>query len=183
MTEYTARQVTAALMQLVANNGNVHKTSEQLIDDDFQVPESTLRLWKNDLHAEQYTRLEGEYGKELEREAIDIARATMLRTAKLEDQVLDVIEAKLADGKIDTRDLPQTLRSLTDTKAKTTDRLLSLTGRPVQPKDPAGNDLVQLVLGMIDRGYVRAAAGVEFGAPPATQLPPTPEGPSSGDHH
>lgn len=172
--DYTAQQVTAALMQLVANRGNVRKTAEELVDDGFQVPESTLRAWKNDVHSEQYTRLEEQYGKELEREAIEMARSTMLRTANLETRVLDRIDDLLdpdKPGTIDARDLPQTLRSLTDTKAKTTDRLLSLTGRPVQPKDPAGNDLAQLVLGMVDRGLVRLAAGVEFNGETKT-LPP-----------
>lgn len=172
--DYSPAQVTAALMQLVANGGNVKRTSEQLVDDDFQVPESTLRLWKNETHSEQYTRLEEQYGKELEREAVEIARGTMLRAAGLEELVLDKIAARLDEDKIDARDLPTVLRSLTDTKAKTTDRLLALTGRPVQPKDPAGNDLVQLVLGMIDRGLVRAAAGVEFTPQQLSPADPSP---------
>lgn len=162
---YTAGEVTAALLQLVANDGNVRKTSEELIDDGFQVPESTLRLWKNDTHREQYLRLEQEHGKNLEREAVNIAQARMLRAANLEERVLQKIEDALDDGKLDVRDLPQTLRALTDTKGKTTDQLLKLTGRPTAPKDPGGNDLVQLVLGMVDRGLVRAAAGVELRPP------------------
>lgn len=169
---YTPEQVTAALLQLVANGGNVKRTSDELIEDDFMVPESTLRLWKNDLHAEQYQRLEGEYGSELERAHVSVLRSTIERVGGLEDKVLDKIENALEEGKgIDVRDLPATLRSLTDTKAKSVDRLLALTGRPVQPKDPAGNDLVALLEGMAAKGYLRIAVGAEMGALPSGEKP------------
>lgn len=166
MTQYGAEQVTQALLQLVANGGNAARTAEQLHDGDFMVTESTLRSWKNDLHAEQYRRLEAEHGKELEREAVEQARLTVQRVGELERDVVERIGKALAgeDGlRLDTRDLPQTLRSLTDTKAKSIDRVLALTGRPVQPKDPGAGDVVKLLEAMAAKGYLRLAAGVELG--------------------
>lgn len=171
--DYSAEQVTRALLQLAANKGNVRQTAEQLIDDDFMVSESLLRSWKNDTHREQYQRLQAEHGKEEEAGHVDQLRSTIGRAAGLEEKVLDKIEGLLdpeGTGYIENRDLPATLRALTDTKAKSVDRLLSLTGRPRDPTGPTGNDLMQLLQGMADRGYLRLAVGVDVGQP-APALP------------
>ena len=148
-------KVTEALLQLVANAGNVAKTAKQV-----DLPEQTLRHWKNDTHAEQYRRLEEQHGRELELQAIDQARQTIVRAGEIERELLE----KAKDSRPDM--VPQALRAVTDVKAKNVDRLLSLTGRPVQPKDPGGNDLVALMQSMVDRGYLKVAAGVSLDLPP-----------------
>lgn len=152
--------VTRALLQLVANAGNVAKTAKEV-----GVPESTLRSWKNDLHSEQYRRLEEDHGRELELQAADQARQTIVRAGEIERELLE--RARQAQSDM----VPQALRAVTDVKAKNVDRLLSLTGRPVQPRDSDGNDLIGLVKSMVDRGYVRVVAGVQLDAPPEKETP------------
>jgi ATP:corrinoid adenosyltransferase len=174
MTDYSPEMVTKALMQLVANGGNLKRTTNELIDDEFQVPESTLRYWRDEEHSEQYRRLDDEYGRRLESEAIDAARQLIAKSDDLQHDLLDQIKSKLDEGKLDTRDLGQTLRAATDTKAKNVDRLLALTGRPVHGQVAGASDIVTLVEQMIAKGYVRAAAGIELQAP----MPQLPKGDS-----
>ena len=116
MPEYTPEHVTKALMQLVANGGNVRRTAEDLIDDEFQVSEPTLRAWKNDKHAEQYRRLEENYGKEIEAEAVELARANLKLAAEKKKALLNKIDpAKTAPDQ-----LAAMLKAVTDAEAKST---------------------------------------------------------------
>lgn len=148
--QYSPEQVTGALMQLVANGGNAAQTAKQV-----EIPEQTLRAWKNDVHSEQYRRIEDNHGRELERQAVEQARETIVRAGEIERELLE--KARTARPDV----VPQALRAVTDVKAKNVDRMLALTGRPVQPKETQG-DIVQLLKTMMDKGYVRLAAGISL---------------------
>jgi hypothetical protein len=161
-TNYTPAMVTKALMSLVANSGNVKKTSEELFDDDFQVPIATLRAWKNDVHAEQYRRLEESYGKELEAEAVEVARANIRLAGDKKRALLERIDPE----KTPSDQIAQTLKAVTDAEAKGTDGLLKLTGRPTNPHgDQGGASVVELLLKMADRGYIQLAPGLSLDPP------------------
>jgi hypothetical protein len=152
---YTTAQVTTALMQLVANGGNVKRTAEELIDEEFQVPETTLRAWKNDVHAERYRQLEDAYGSELEAEAVQAARLRLQRAAEIEGDLLE------RAGEVRTPELvPQALRAVADVKSKSGNLLMQLTGRPTAPKDTGNGDVIKLLQTMADRGYLSLAAPV-----------------------
>ena len=168
MTDYSPAQVTKALMQLVANGGNLKKTADELIDDEFQVPESTLRYWRDEAHREQYRRLEDEYGRQLEQEAISAARLLIFEAQSAERELVQKIHGRLPQ--MDPREMPQALRALTDAKAKAVDRVLSMTGRPVHGQVATTSDIVTLVEQMAAKGLVRLAAGVEL-VPPKGELP------------
>lgn len=151
---YTPAQVTTALLQLVANGGNAAKTAEMLHDDEFQVPEATLRAWKNDVHSEQYRKLEENYAQELEAEAIERARIRLREADEVEGELLQ--KARSASPEL----VPQALRAAADVKAKSGNLLMQLTGRPVAPKDQATGDVVKLLTTMVDKGYLRLAPAV-----------------------
>lgn len=152
--DYTPQQVTTALMQLVANGGNAAKTAEMLHDDEFQVPEATLRRWKNDTHAEQYRRLEDNYAAELEAEAIQRARIRLREADEIEGKLLERAESASPDL------VPQALRAVADVKAKSGNLLMQLTGRPIAPKDQGSGDVAKLLMAMVDKGYLRLAPAV-----------------------
>jgi methionyl-tRNA synthetase len=164
--EYSPEQVTKALMQLVANAGNVRKTAQDLIDESFQVPEPTLRIWKNERHVEQYRRLEEKYGQELEALAVESARQNIQLASQKKRELLDRIEP----DKVTVSDLPQMLKAVTDAQAKGTNALLQLTGRPTNPQGSQGSeDVVRLLQTMAERGYLALAPGVSVEAP--TRVP------------
>src|SRR4051812_296524 len=111
---YSAEQVTKTLMVLVSKQGNVKATSEELIDDEFQVPEATLRRWKNDLYAEQYRRLEERYGKELEQEAVEQARLNVQLAGQKKRALLNRVDPE----KTAPDQLAAMLKAVTDAEAK-----------------------------------------------------------------
>lgn len=157
MATYSPAQVTKALMSLVANGGNVKATSEELIDDEFQVPIATLRAWKNDVHAEQYRRLEEAYGKELEAEAVEVARANIRLAGDKKAALLKRIDVENTPPD----QLAQLLKAVTDAEAKGTDGLLKLTGRPTNPTgDHGSGEVVRLLTTMAERGYLQLAPGI-----------------------
>ena len=151
--------VTKALMQLVANGGNVKKTAEDLIDEAFQVPEPTLRAWKNDRHVEQYRRLEEAYGKELEAEAVEQARLNI----QLAGQKKRALLSRIDPEKTPSDQLAATLKAVTDAEAKGTQGLLQLTGRPTNPTgDQSAGEVVRLLQTMASKGYLALAPGVSI---------------------
>lgn len=154
---YSSEMVTKALMSLVANRGNVSKTAEELIDDEFQVPVATLRAWKNDVHAEQYRRLESAYGKELEAEAVEMARANVVLAGQKKRGLLDRVDPE----KTPYDQLAATLKAVTDAEAKGVTQLLQLTGRPTNPQgDQSSGEVVRLLQTMAERGYLQLAPGI-----------------------
>lgn len=154
-TELTGpEQVTTALMALVANAGNVAKTCRDLGDD--APAQATLRKWSQDTHAEQYRRLEKDYGEQLEQMAVAQARQMVVKAGEIEAQLLDEMGGMPREMK------PQALRAVADSKAKNIDKMLALTGRPVAPKSNDGGDIVKLMQSMVDKGWLKMAAGVEL---------------------
>lgn len=151
--------VTKALMQLVANGGNVKRTAEELIDEEFQVPEPTLRHWKAEVHAEQYRRLEEAYGKELEQEAVEQARLNIQLAGQKKRALLNRIDPE----KTPSDQLAATLKAVTDAEAKGTQGLLQLTGRPTNPTgDQSAGEVVRLLQTMASKGYLALAPGVSI---------------------
>lgn len=148
---YTQQQVTEGLTQLVANGGNVAKTAKQV-----DIPDYTLRAWKADTHAEQYRRLEEQFGTDLERQAVELARARMVRASEIEGELLE----KAAQARPDM--VPQALRAVADVKSKATNQVLQLTGRPLEGKEASGVDIMKMLESMQARGIAKLAVGVEL---------------------
>lgn len=160
--DYSPEQVTMALMSLVANGGDVKATAEELIDDEFQVPVTTLRTWKDRTHAERYRELELKYGEELERMTIEKLRRNADRAAQIEAELLE----EIARG-VPMEQRAQALRAVADSRSKSVDKLLAMTGR-----DPGGRggetDLVGLMRSLAAKGLVKVNVELGAGEEPAT---------------
>ena len=159
--EYTAEQVTKALLALAANAGDAKLTAEELIDD-FQVTEATLLLWKHETHAERYKRFERELAAERERRTVSILQDTITETSRMKKGLLEKVEA--------TADRPEyaghALRAITDAESKSVSSLLALTGRPTDGRQDGGGDaLARLVMGMAEKGLVTLAPGLSLEPP------------------
>lgn len=159
LTRYTPEQVTMALMALVANGGNVAKTADQLIGDEFQVPADRLRAWKNDTHAQRYRDLEERYGNELENEAIQHARTVLGKAAEIELELLEKVRTPSPEL------APQALRAVADVKSKNVNAVLALTGRTPTGQKDTGADVVKLFQGMVDKGWLKLSPGVDLEPP------------------
>ena len=156
---YPPEDVTKALMRLAANHGDVEATAAELIDDRFQVPVDTLRTWKLETHSEQYRRVEQAIANDLEEQAIAQLRHTIRKVGEAESTMIDRVAA-IEDSRL----TPGALRALADTRAKATNELLQLTGRPLNG-DRAGGDVGQLVRGMVEAGLLRLAPGITLDQP------------------
>jgi len=161
-SNYTPEQVTMALAQLVADKGNTATTAQVLINDEFQVSEATLRRWRDDLHAEQFKRLQIRHGENLEQVAIEQARANLQLAGDKKRALLERIDPENTP----TDQLAATLKAVTDAEAKSTTGLLQLTGRPTNPTgDQSAGAVVDLLKTMAERGYLALAPGVSIEAP------------------
>ena len=159
---YSPAQITTALMALVAKGGVVTAAAEELAETDNPVPVATLRAWKNEVHAEQYRRLEERYGKELEQEAVEVARQNIRLAGDKKRALLQRIDPE----KTPSDQIAATLKAVTDAEAKGTDGLLKLTGRPTNPTgDHSAGQVVELLSKMIDQGYLGLAPGISIEPP------------------
>lgn len=157
--EYTPEQVTMALAELVAEQGNTRRVADKLINDEFQVSEATLRRWRDDLHAEQYKRLSIRHGENLELEAIDQARENLRLAGEKKRALLQKVDPEQTPPD----QLAAVLKAVTDAEAKSTTGLLQLTGRPTNPTgDHSAGAVVDLLKTMAERGYLALAPGVSI---------------------
>jgi hypothetical protein len=160
-SDYKPEQVTMALAQLVADNGNTNRTADVLINDEFKVSEATLRRWRDDLHAE-YKRLQIRHGESLEQEAIEQARENLRLAGSKKRALLEKVDPE----KTPPDQLAAVLKAVTDAEAKSTTGLLQLTGRPTNPTgDQSTTAVVGLVQSMIDKGYLAVAPGIALEPP------------------
>lgn len=160
--DYSAEQVTKALLALASNGGDASVTAAELIDDGFKVSKADLLLWKHDLHKEQYARLERDVGLDNERRTVETLRQTIAETAAMKQGLLEKVNK--------TADRPElaghALRAITDAEAKSVNSLLALTGRPTDGRHDGGAEsMARLVMGLAERGLVSLAPGLSLEAP------------------
>jgi hypothetical protein len=148
---YDDEQVTMALMRLAVNYGDVDKTAEELINDEFQVPAETLRMWKLRDYTEEYRRLVELHNLELEQEMIALARQNARDASEAVHQLIEKVRDKI--GGMDGKDAAIAARNLADVKAKSVDKMITLSNRP--PRDPEPENLEELVRSMESSGIVR----------------------------
>jgi hypothetical protein len=158
----TTEQVTKALLALAANGGDAKLTAGQLRDDDLQVTEATLLLWKHDEHAERYRRFESELASERERRTVGVLQETIVETSRMKLGLIEKVEASASRPEL----AGHALRAITDAEAKSVNNLLALTGRPTDGRQEGGADaMVRLVEGMAARGLISLAPGLQLQAP------------------
>lgn len=150
--------VAQALAALARDYGDVDKTAERLIDDEFMVPAATLYEWKTEVHAEQYSRIAQGLGSELERDAIQQLQQTLVRSNELRLEMLERV------GGITRPELvSQALRAISDAGAKASTELMQITGRPVNGAagDGSVDAMLRLLGSMQSMGLVSVAPSVQ----------------------
>lgn len=151
-----------ALQAVARNQGDVELTARELINDEFQVPAATLIDWITETHAEQYSRIVDGLGAEQERRVIRQAQDTLVRAGEVQSELVEAIATQLHDGKIRPEVLPQSLRSITDVRAKSVNSLLLLTGRSVTGNtgEATVEAMTRLVNSLQGLGLVKVAPSI-----------------------
>lgn len=151
-----------ALQALARNEGDVAETASELINDEFQVPRSTLIEWMTETHAEQYHRIVDQLGNENERRVIAQAHNVTVRAGEVQADLVEHLATLLDTGKLRPELVPQSIRALTDARAKSVNSVLLLTGRSITG-DTGGADveaMTRLVEGLQSLGLVKIAPNI-----------------------
>lgn len=145
------------LQALARNEGDVSKTADELINEEFQVPAATLIEWITETHVEQYNRIADAIGAELERRAVQQAHKLIIKAGELQYDM--VVRA----GAIERQELvPQALRALTDARRKGVNDVLLLTGRSITGASDAATveAMTRLVTGLQGLGLIKVAPNI-----------------------
>lgn len=124
-TIYTAEERTRALVCLASRAGNARRTAKDLKSQGFDVPESTLRSWRD---TDEYESIRSKYGHKLEEFMISELRERMVEQAEVERLALEKTRAALEAG--DIKDPARTMRDIAHAKSQNIDKLRVMTGRP-----------------------------------------------------
>jgi hypothetical protein len=154
-TELEPSVIDKVLLAIVASGGSPEDAYVRLVEDDIDLPVEALVEIKRE-HPERYRQLDEQYGRSLEIEVVLVARQNALRSSEIERKALDRVDEALDADKLDSKDLAQLLRATADTKAKSVDKVLALTGRPVDGKTNE-TDMGQLLKVLVDRGVFNVA--------------------------
>lgn len=116
--------VRRALMEVVACEGKFEEAARNLKEAGIlDVHHATLRVWADEF-SEVYVELDKQAEKVREEELKDMLLARAHRAAEIEADLMEKVA-----GTTNPRDLPQALRAIADTKTKSIDSLMKLTGR------------------------------------------------------
>lgn len=132
MAKYKPEQVKRALTELVLADGNITRTLPVLESAGLPVPERTLRVWRDETHADLYRQLESER----EEQAIRLLTEQTERAARTGGQVEERFAAILLSmdeerlRSLSPGVLANALKAATTSKAINIDKLNALTGRP-----------------------------------------------------
>lgn len=151
-TDYTDEQISEALIAMVASGGNAAEASRRLAENDppLEVPPRTLRSWRSDVHADRYRRLDLDYTSQLEEQIVAHARENARRAAEVERQLIERTSARVEQ--LDGKEAAIAAKNMSDVKSKNVEKFMALTGR--QPTTPADQGMLQLVMGLVDRGIL-----------------------------
>jgi hypothetical protein len=142
--------VDKVLLAIVASSGSPEDAYVKLTEEGIDLPIESLTQIKL-AHPERYRQLDEQYGRSLELEIILRARQNALRAVEIEAQLMEDMTT------VGDREKPQALRAIADVKAKNVDKVLALTGRPVDGKTNE-TDMGQLLKVLVDRGVFTVAA-------------------------
>lgn len=128
--EYTMDDVSRALNAMLAFGGSATAAHRALKESfELEIPVSTLRSWKESVHAEAYAGLQNEHGAALEqamvREIRDIARAAGHAERLAVEKVIE--EMSKENSRLDPATVALNMAKIKDTNVN---KLLALTGRP-----------------------------------------------------
>lgn len=118
----TPQDVINALSTVVACHGSINKAAEVT-----GITAATLSRWKA-AYPRRYAALHDTVSRELEEDGIRYGREMILKLHEAEELALEKTVDALKEGNV--RDPAGTLQRLATTRGITTDKLMTLTGRP-----------------------------------------------------
>lgn len=147
--DYTAAEEQAGLIALATFAGQAGPAARALKAQGLDIPESTLRGWK-DIKRDLYDELREKYGRKLEDEAVRTMRETLAYTQGVILKAVLRAEQRLDEGKdINPSETAARLSRVFGTEA---DKLLAFTGRPT---NPSGNRSPEDILKALEaRGFL-----------------------------
>lgn len=145
---YDQARITEGLMGVCAAAGSIARAAEAT-----GIPPSTLRRWKNEQYPDLYRRLEDQYGRELEEQIVALARENASLAAHATREGIERTLEDIRAGKC--RDTAQATANLAKVMSTNVDKVLSLTGRPVNPEGTGAKDMMDLVKSMMSLGVLR----------------------------
>jgi hypothetical protein len=125
---YTQEEITKGLMAMVGWAGRAVDARRALEVEGLDIPTSTLRTWVESTHREQYEELRSKYSDKMEAILINNYRELAVRTSMVQRKAIEEAEKRLDRG-ADT-DPARTAAALSKVSQVSTDKLMSLTGRP-----------------------------------------------------
>lgn len=133
---YTQEEITRGLMAMVAWAGKASDAARSLEDQGLSIPTGTLRSWIQTTHADQYQELRSKYASKLEEALVRDMREVAIRATRAQQKAVEEAEKRLDRG-ADT-DPARTAAALSKVTQVSTDKLLSLTGRPTAITETRG---------------------------------------------
>lgn len=128
--KYTEADIDQALLALALSGGSSAVASKRLKEQGAEIPEKTLRNWRENQYPKRYAHLQQKYGAELEELAVRGIRSNLLLADQLERDMLEDFAGSYKS--LDAKDKAGAIRNIATTKAINADKLLQLTGRPTQ---------------------------------------------------
>lgn len=149
---YSAEEITKGLMAMVGWAGSAADAHKSLKVDGLDIPTSTLRSWVKETHRDQYEELRSKYAAQMEEMLVKNYREMALRTSAVQMKAVEAAEKMLDTGQ--DRDPARTAASLSKVSQVSTDKLMSLTGRPTVITEERGmqeilRSLAQKVPGLV----------------------------------
>lgn len=149
---YTAEEITQGLMAMIGWAGSAADAHKSLAAEGLEIPTSTLRKWVKETHRDQYEELRGKYAAQMEELLVKNYREMALRASAVQMKAVEAAEKMLDTGQ--DRDPARTAASLSKVSQVSTDKLMSLTGRPTVITETRGvneilRSLAQKVPGLV----------------------------------
>lgn len=110
--QYTAEEVSKSLVTMVALAGNAAATARALADEGITVPETTLRYWRNQMHADRYRELELEHRPAIDAQAVSQARLLVDKLGRAEELAVDRATQGLERGEFNPDEAATILHNL-----------------------------------------------------------------------
>lgn len=132
MTRHDEKTVELALGCIVACAGSTTDARKLLLAKDVDIADSTLRNWRDNVHAERYAELASEHGKTLEEAIVREIRELAARATVVQRKALELAEERIDDKKVTAPEAARMAKDLAHVTGQNVDKLLTLTGRPTE---------------------------------------------------
>lgn len=131
MHTYDEEHIVAGLTELALCGGNAKITTQRLADKGYDIPRSTLDMWKRQTHPDRYVEIQQTLAPQIAEKIAAQAEEFAIDSATVEAEALAILRDKLSS--MDAKDVAAALRNITTSKSLNVDKIASpLRGRPTQ---------------------------------------------------